>query len=801
MHFRSRLALPLWFACAAFHLSLSVNTMAETPPIAPLRPVVDDYFGTKITDNYRYMEEFTNPEVQKWVKGQAEYAEHTLNAIPGRAPLLKRIDELDAGAPYSIWGLVHHPLVGLFYFKQKASEDVAKVYTQPILGLNDTDSLQRERLLVDPETFPKAERSDHFTLSFFRVAPDGTHLLYGYAASGSEQTSLAVLNIKTGKNLPDVINRLEAEYALPSWSPDSKSFYYSRRRKLGPNDPPTEGYKFTQAFKHTLGDDVEKDPLVFGRGAVGSPEFEEMDFPAVLIPVGSKWAIGQVKHGDETDITLYTTLQADLGKPEVKWTKVCDRADLVTEFAVRDDDIYLLTALNAPRFQVLRTSLAKPDTATAAVVVGPDEYVVDSVAVAQDALYVGILNGVPNKILRVPYADGAKTESIELPADEPSGTIEFARPDMPSIILRTRSWIREGALYGYDPATKVLTDTGLMPPGKYDVPEGLAATEVQVASHDGVLVPLSIIHRADIKLDGLNPTVISGYGAYGHTAAMGYDPTMLAWLERGGVIAIAHVRGGGAFGKSWHHAGRKSTKPNTWRDFLSCAEYLVKQGYTSPAKLAGRGGSAGGDSHRPGDHRTARVVRGGEHCGRLHRHAPLRDDDERPTERPRVRHDLEGRRVPRLAGDEHVATHPRRRALSGRDPDARHQRPARRTMAIGQNYGPTASGRGKRRRCPAGTLSGRLPRRPRHRQHSHATPGRESRPLVVLPVAVRRGRISAGEVRSRPSALPAANFRALEVDLNPINRLQTADDRAGREVDSFGDLLDVLVDHGVEAAL
>ena len=109
-------------------------------------------------------------------------------------------------------------------------------------------------------------------------------------------------------------------------------------------------------------------------------------------------------------------------------------------------------------------------------------------------------------------------------------------------------------------------------------------------SHDGVKVPLSIIHRSDLKLDGNNPALMSGYGAYGHVMAMGFDPTNLAWLERGGVIAIAHVRGGGAFGKAWHHAGRRATKPNTWKDFIACAEYLIKAGYTRPERLAGKGG-------------------------------------------------------------------------------------------------------------------------------------------------------------------------------------------------------------------
>jgi prolyl oligopeptidase len=579
------LVLATW---AQLSFTTPVLTMAEAPPVAPVRPVVDDYFGTKYSDAYRYMEQFTDPEVQKWVKGQAEYAAKALAAIPGRDALLKRIDELDSGAPYIVSNVSLRVSDRLYYFKQRADENVAKLYT----GLRSGD----ERLLVDPEKFTKPDPSDHFTLSFFRVSPDESRLLFGYAASGSEQTSLKVLDLTTGKESPEVIDRLEAEYALPSWSPDDNSFYYARRRKLGPNDPPTEGYKFTQAFKHTLGDDVEKDPLVFGRGAAGSPEFGEMDFPAVIVPAGSSYAIGQVKHGDETDITLYTAPLAALGTPDVKWTKVCDRSDSVIDFTVRGDDIYLLTAHDAPRFKVVRTSLAAPDFAKATVVVPPAEYVVDSIAAAYDALYVGILRGVPSRILRVPYAADEKSEEISLPPEEPSATIESARPDMHGVLLRTRSWIREGAFYEYDSPSEPrrISSIPLVPLGKFDRPEGLVAKEAMVKSHDGVEIPLSIIHRADIKLDGSNPTILQGYGAYGHTMSMNYDPTSLAWLERGGVLAYAHVRGGGAFGKAWHHAGRKLTKPNTWKDFIACAEYLVKERYTSPAKLAGRGGSAGG---------------------------------------------------------------------------------------------------------------------------------------------------------------------------------------------------------------
>ena len=560
--------------------------MAE-PPVAPVKPVVDTHFGTQVTDHYRYLEDFKNPEVQAWVKGQADHAEKTLAAIPGRAKLLARIRELDAGKPFTISDITLLATGELFYFKQLAGENVAKLYFR--------ESLKgQEKLLIDPEQFPKPAGGGHFALSFYRASPDGQKILYGFAASGSEQTTLKVFDRTTSRDLPESIDRLEAEYARPDWFPDGKSFVYSRRRELPADAPATEGYKFTQAWLHEIGTKVSDDKLIFAKGATGSPEFQEMDFPAVIVPINSFWVIGQVKHGDETDLTLYAAKRHSLVKGENHWTKICDRRDQVTEFAVHGDDIYLLTASNAPRFKVVRTSLAEPNFATADVVVPPSEQVVDSLAVASDALYVGVLAGVPNKILRIPFNKNPTIEHFALLPEEPAANVIAARADVATVLIGTRSWTRAGNIYQFDLATRNLVETNLLPAGKFDAPDWLTSTEVMVPSHDGVRVPLSILHRRDIKFDGSNPTFISGYGAYGFTASMGYRPTNLAWLERGGVLAIAHIRGGGAFGKEWHHAGRKLTKPNTWKDFIACAEYLVEKKYTSPSKLAGEGGSAGG---------------------------------------------------------------------------------------------------------------------------------------------------------------------------------------------------------------
>jgi prolyl oligopeptidase len=156
------------------------------------------------------------------------------------------------------------------------------------------------------------------------------------------------------------------------------------------------------------------------------------------------------------------------------------------------------------------------------------------------------------------------------------------------------TWTRADKIYVYDPESKKVTDTGIQPAGPYDDPGNLESVEVKVPGHDGVLVPLSIVSKKGLKLDGTNPTLMEGYGGYSISITPYFEPTHLAWFELGGVLAVCHVRGGGEYGEEWHLGGKGATKPNTWLDFIACAQYLIDKKYTSTPRLAGTGASAGG---------------------------------------------------------------------------------------------------------------------------------------------------------------------------------------------------------------
>jgi len=320
---------------------------------------------------------------------------------------------------------------------------------------------------------------------------------------------------------------------------------------------------------------------------------DEIDFPSIYIPAQSQYAIAKIKHGDATDIAIYTAPINTLLRKNIPWVNVCNFDDKVPNYAVHGSTIYLRTAKDAPYFRVVQTSLSRPDFSKAETVIEMDNLVVSSITTARDAVYAGIIDGGFNRIARLEYGAYKKPELLEIP-DNAAGYIVSSNQQLDGILVYTNSWTKGSMIYRYNPRRNKFVDSGLMPVGKYDNLPGFTSTEVKVKSHDGVMVPLSIVHKSDIILDGNNPTLIAGYGSYGLSYGVFFNPLRVAWLEQGGVYAVAHVRGGGEYGREWHLAGQKLNKPNTWKDFIACAEYLIQTGYTSNNLIAGQGGSAGG---------------------------------------------------------------------------------------------------------------------------------------------------------------------------------------------------------------
>ena len=304
--------------------------------------------------------------------------------------------------------------------------------------------------------------------------------------------------------------------------------------------------------------------------------------------------LATVSNGVQNEVTIYAARAASIDSPDAAWKKIVTPADGVTGFDLKDTTIYLLTHKAAPSFKVIATSLDAPNLAMAKTVVAPGVPVVERVGVAADGLYVLARDGGFGKITRIALStDGTPGASagVTLPF---AGSINAMSTDarVPGAAFGLTGWTHSLLYYSVD-ANGTVTDTRLKALANVDM-SPYASSEVSARSADGTMVPLSIVHRKDLTLDGSHPAYLNGYGAYGITIEPSFSATRVAWLERGGVFAVCHVRGGGWYGEAWHRAGMIATKPHTWQDFVACGQYLIAHKYTSSAHLAGEGTSAGG---------------------------------------------------------------------------------------------------------------------------------------------------------------------------------------------------------------
>lgn len=569
--------------CAALAGACTLAQAAATaPPVAPVKPVADTYFGTTVTDTYRYMEDLSAPDVQQWAKAQADHARGMLDAIPGRAPLLARIRELDDSVRERVQSVALSGGGRVFYEKRGADDNQLKLYVRQ--GWKGA-----ERLLVDPDALAKADGTPH-AIEFFQASNNGRYVAYAVSAGGSEEAVIHVMDVASGKDVTAPIDR--AHYSYVAWLPDDSGFFYMRLQPLAKDAPETDKYKHATAYFHRMKGGAA-DVAVVTAGSDTHFRIAPEEMPVVMPVVGTSWAVAIPANGVQNEIDLYA---APLGKAldsKLKWRQLVSRDSQVTGFAIHGDDLYLLTHLNASRYKVIRTSMSHPDLQAADVVVAPGEEVVDRIAAAKDGLYIQSRDATVGRLYRLAYAKDAQPEPVRLPA---AGAVSIVDSDLmrAGVVVSIDSWTHDEAFYSVAGNGGTVVDTGLQVAGRFGAPADLVAEEVRVKSHDGLEIPLSIVHRKDMKLDGDNPLILEAYGAYGVVDTPGYAPRELAWYELGGVYATCHVRGGGIYGENWHLAGKQLTKPNTWLDAIACGEYLVKNGYTRSAKMALDGGSAGG---------------------------------------------------------------------------------------------------------------------------------------------------------------------------------------------------------------
>jgi prolyl oligopeptidase len=341
-----------------------------------------------------------------------------------------------------------------------------------------------------------------------------------------------------------------------------------------------------------VGEPEFKAVAVFGPTVTRKLGLARMDVGAIIFSPDSRWMVARTTDTTLPEGLLFVAKAADLGKADLAWTPISAYADKITEVALKGDDLYLMTYTQAPRNHVLKLDLKKPQLALARVVARPPENsVLEDFSLNRDALVANIREGTSIGVRRYAHGDTVG-QAIAMPFPGAASVHADPAHAYSNILYTLSGWTQLPSTFVFDGKNSL--DSG-MQEKVVDIgfPE-IEITDVKAASHDGTLIPMTVLHRKGIKLDGNNPTLLDGYGAYGFSETAGFSASAMAWIEQGGVLAYANVRGSGVYGNDWYKAGFKATKSNTWKDGIACAQYLIKQGYATAKTLAITGGSAGG---------------------------------------------------------------------------------------------------------------------------------------------------------------------------------------------------------------
>ena len=552
-------------------LALSDATLAERAPDTPKKPVTTEYHGITVEDPYQWLEADDDSQVKGWSDAQNQQTRKYLDGVPDRSAIENELKEWYAKTSPSYSSLVSRPGI-LFATKFQPPKQ------QPLLvTLASPDDLKSEKVVLDPNVLDSKGTT---AIDWFVPSLDGKYLAISLSKGGSEDGTLHFYETATGKALPDTIERVQYPTAGGSaaWNADGTGIYYTRFPRNGER-PDADLNFYQQIYFHKLGTPDTEDKYSIGK-----------DFPRIAeinltTSHDGKYILATVANGDGGDFAHYL-----LG-PDGTWKQVTQFSDQIKLARLgRDNALYLLSRAGAPRGKILRLPLDVPELKKAAEIVSAGEAVIEQIVPSTDALYVADLLGGPSQIRR--FDLNGKNET-KISTAQVSAVQELLALEDGSLLFRDVSYTEPAAWFHClsgktEPVKTALQSTS---------PVSFADIEVRrefAPSKDGTKIPLNVLSRKGMKRDGNNPTLLYAYGGYGISMSPNFEFTRRLWFDRGGVYVIANIRGGGEFGEEWHKAGNLTKKQNVFDDFAAAAEYLIKENYTRPGKLAIMGGSNGG---------------------------------------------------------------------------------------------------------------------------------------------------------------------------------------------------------------
>jgi prolyl oligopeptidase len=553
--------------------SLAVAAFAQPLmyPTARRGDVVDDYFGTKVPDPYRWLEDPDSPETTAWVKAESALTSGYIDKLPDRAAFRDELTKFLNYQRYSVPVWEGHRYV---YRKNDGLENQSVIYT--LKALNDTPVV-----LLDPNQFAS---DGTVAVSSTTVSENSRYVAYGVSASGSDWTEIKVRDIDGAKDLPDVIKWVK--FSEPTWTKDSKGFFYSRFPIPTGNENLAK-VTDQRIYYHMLGEPEEKDRMIYER-----PDDPDLTLDSAVSYDG-RYLFTVMEKGTQSQNMLYFKDLGDPMEPKVnaELQPIVDKFD--GEYKIAGSigkHLYIITDLDAPRYRIVEVDLTNPARDNWKEIIPESKNLVEDAAVVGGKLVVKYLVDAKNR-LTVFGLDGKMEREIGLPALGTVGTLS-GDPDRSELFYQFTSFIYPTTIYRYDVGTGEST-VFKKPDVNFD--SGLYVTrQMFYKSKDGTKIPMFIVARKGLPLDGNNPVYLTGYGGFNISMTPLFAATYVSWIEKGGVLALPNLRGGGEYGREWHEAGIKEKKQNVFDDFIAAAESLIREKYTNPHKIAIAGGSNGG---------------------------------------------------------------------------------------------------------------------------------------------------------------------------------------------------------------
>jgi prolyl oligopeptidase len=571
----------LWLVTFLVVLAASAQGPSVTKlPDTPKRQVTDEYQELKVTDDYRWLESWDDPATKQWSAAENAYTREYLDSLPTRTAIRQRFKQLISESSPRYYDLRFRGGV-LFAMNYRPPQQ------QPMLvALRSVDDPGSAKIIFDPNN---ANGKESLSVDFYVPSLDGKYVAAAISGNGSEDSNARIFQVATGKELADVVPRVNFATGGGSidWMADSSGFYYTRYPQ-GNERPPEDANFYQQVYFHKLGSDPKQDTYVIGK------EFPRIAEIQLRTSDNGHWLIASVANGDGGQFAHYAMDSSG------HWTQVTHFEDGIVSAKVgANDALYLLSHKDAPRGQILALRVPTEPLSQAKIVVKQssgsetDENSrasIESFTPDGRSLYVTDVVGGPSR-LRVYEDQGRLTNTISPPVS----TIEQVVPlGGAGVLVYVASFLQPPAWWKLDAGQKELSRTTLVETSAANFDDAEVVRDFAI-SKDGTRVPLNIIRRKGTKLDGTNPTLLNGYGGYGVNETPRFlGPFGRIWLDQGGVYALANLRGGGEYGEDWHKAGNLTHKQNVFDDLIGCAQYLIEHKYTSPDHLAILGGSNGG---------------------------------------------------------------------------------------------------------------------------------------------------------------------------------------------------------------